>query len=125
MFPPQGSAKGGVITQKSELLVFPCPRVTLADTESLVLAQFTLPTGKACKVWKAQIANDAGASVTGLTIEVYDNTNALSVYSTSNNVVQEGTPLATSNTGVEIIIRISNNSGGSVNCQGFVAISIE
>lgn len=101
-------------------VTYSTPTVYLGNGETLQLARFTLPAGKSFKVLKAQVAKSDGTSASGLSIEVYDNTNGTSVYSTSSATVQEGSPLATSNAGVEIIIRIKNNTGAAVECQGFV-----
>lgn len=114
---------GGQLIQAAGGITFSTPTVVLDNGDSLQLARFTLPSGKSLKVYRAQVAKNDGSSATGLTIEVYDATNSTVVYSTNSNTVQEGNPLASSNPGIQIIIRIKNNTGNAVSAQGFVVVS--
>jgi len=107
-----------------EVVTFSTPMVHIGDGVALQLARFKLPAGKRFKVLKAQIAKSDGTSTTKLYIEVYDATNSKVLYGTYSNVVKEGSPLATSDAGVEIIIRIKNSTGAAVDCQGFVSGAI-
>jgi len=103
---------------------FNLPRTSIANGETMVIAWFTLPTGKTLSIIKAQIANDSGASVANLIIEAYDNTGSASIYSTNSNTVQEDAPLAESGAGKDVEIRVVNTSGGTVTCQGFMVVII-
>jgi len=106
------------------VITFSTPTVHLGDGEILQLARFGLPAGKVFKVLKAQVARSNGLAHSLLVIEVFDVTYNRIVYSTSSPTVQEGAPLATSEVGVNIQIRIRNKTGAAVDCQGFVVGAI-
>jgi hypothetical protein len=89
------------------------PAVNLQAGETLQVARFNNPSGKQIKIWKAVISLTDGTSDANLQLEVYNQTDGTSIYSTTSNTMQEGSPLASGGAGDEIEIRLNNNDGSA------------
>lgn len=92
---------------------------TVDDGDTVVLSDMQVPAGKLVEIYMAQIADDTGSSVTGLEIELYNMTDSTQVYSTENNTLQIGDPLASGATNDRVQIRVNNSSGSQ---QTFTAL---
>jgi len=98
--------------------------VTLGDTETLTLWRAILPAGKQIKVIEAGIQP---SGTTDLTIEVYNQTDAATIYSSnaSYDDGRYGTPLASGGTGDDVEIRLNNDSGAIQDASGWVTFVVE
>jgi len=98
--------------------------VTLGDGETLTLWRATLPAGKQIKIIEAGIQPSGTAN---LNIEVYNHTDAVSIY--SNNVSYDDgsyeAPLASGGAGDDVEIRLNNASGATQDCSGWVTFVVE
>mgnify|MGYP000152574799 CR=1 FL=1 len=112
---------------QSDLLAVSTPTVNLPDADDLILHRETLGSGLQIKILAAGIAKSDGTTgTTSLELQVYNQTDATSIYSTTGiNRGSYSTPLASGGTANEIIVRLSNSTGGAVDCQGFCLAVIE
>jgi len=98
--------------------------VTLGDGETLTIWRATLPAGKQIKVIEAGIQPSGTAD---LVIEVYNQTDAVSIYS-NNASYDDGSyesPLASGGEGDDVEIRLNNASGATQDCSGWVTFVVE
>jgi len=98
--------------------------VTLGDGETFTIWRATLPAGNAIKVIDAGIQP---SGTTDLNIEVYNQTDAVSIYS-NNASYDDGSydaPLASGGTGDDVEIRLNNASGATQDCSGWVTFVVE
>ncbi|MFB6244882.1 MAG: twin-arginine translocation signal domain-containing protein [Candidatus Nanohaloarchaea archaeon] len=108
----QGQLNSSVVPQSKSLPIV-VPAVNLAAGETIQITRFNVPAGKQIKVWKAVVSKLDGTSDGNLSIEVYNQTDATSIYSTTSNTLQEGSPLASGGTGDEIEVRLKNSDGSA------------
>ena len=72
-----------------------------------------LSAGQQLEVHRLEIQPKGGGDVTGLSVDLYDATNATQLASTTD--VTEGSPIATSGDGANVLLRVSNSSGNYQN----------
>jgi len=109
-------------------LIASAPVSQVSGASKLNIAHFVNPDGKAIKVVQAAISRNTGAGFPSGTIEVYNYTDSVSIYSTNTGLVQRGTagaPLATGGVGDEILIRINNDGAVVGYLSGFIQFVIE
>jgi len=112
---------------QSNLITVSAPTVAIPDGDDLILHRETLGAGKSIKVLAAGIAQDDGTTgTTSLELQVYNNTDSSSIYSTTGiNRGSYSSPLGSGGTADEVIIRLSNSTGSSQNCQGYCVAVVE
>jgi hypothetical protein len=114
--------------KSNPVINFNTPTLKMVGGDEINLFRGSLPTGKKIKVIRAGVGKMDGATdVTDLQLEVYNNTDSTSVY-TTNNDFQQGTynsPLAVGGEGDDISVKITNNTGGEVNVSAFCSVVIE
>jgi len=104
---------------------FNLPVTTIANSESIQLYRFTVPSGKSIKVWAVGLSSDSGSQVAGAKIQIYNETDSVEVYSTNSTLVT-GNPVTTlALANKDISIKILNDSGLSGDFHGFISITSE
>lgn len=76
---------------------------------SVEVHRLSLVTGETLEVYRLDVKLKTGGTLAGLTFDVFDETNTTVLASTSDLV--QGSPIATSGDGADVIIRISNSTG--------------
>jgi hypothetical protein len=110
------------VVSSTPYLTFNMETMYISSMQTLTLTKFTCPASDTAKVWQAAIATSSNASVSGLLIEILSG--STSVYSTSANTLQSGSPLATTNGG-PTEIRIKYSGTGVQYCTGFMNITVD
>lgn len=95
----------------------PIPLQTISDTNSAVGLRKRIPSGMTLRIEEMAVQDSTGSAPSGLTVEVYDDTNASSIVS-RNALYDEGEPLATKDGAIDVIFRVTNNTGGSIDASG-------
>jgi len=99
-------------------------KITLGDGETFEIWRATLSAGKQIKIIEAGI-NPSGTA--DLNVEVYNHTDAVSIY--SNNVSYDDgsydSPLASGGEGDDVEIRINNASGSTQDASAWVTFVVE
>ncbi|MCD6346617.1 MAG: hypothetical protein J7L96_04270 [Bacteroidales bacterium] len=106
-------------------ITFSTPAIGLRGNRYVNLARFITPSGKQLYTWMAQVSDINGNYVSGLRLELLSGNTV--VYSTSSNIVEIGSPLATTSGDITIRIIYSGagiGEGDDVRCLGFMQVSI-
>ena len=96
----------------------------LTDGQSIDLMNMALPTGKLIYILRACISDHECAEDADYDLEVYNITDAASIYATSARELQEGTigsPLGSGASGDRVRITVTNNSGATAQLTAMVA----
>lgn len=97
----------------------------LPDNEKISIQRLTLPSDYYLKINKARVGSKDNTKVTGLKVIVYDHTNDQEVYSTEENVLQIGEPLAESEKGIDVEFFVKNESGERQDVQALIEMFLE
>lgn len=100
------------------------PLSAISDTDDAVGLRKRIPSGKTLKVFEVGVINENGNAPSGLTVEVYDVSNATLVESQSATHA-EGSPLASKSGAFTAEFRISNDTGSLQNASAYVLYSME
>ena len=118
---------GGPLFKLSTVLNLSQASVAIPSGDSLTLHRETLTDDKKIKIIQAKIAQSDGTTETSnLILEVYNNTDSTSIYSTTGiNAGSLENPLAEGGKNDEIIIRLKNDTAGELTAQGLLNAVIE
>jgi hypothetical protein len=97
----------------------------LPDGEYVSIQRLSLPSDRKASVLSARVGDENDNSVSGLEVELYNHTDDQTIYSTEQNTLTFGSPLASGGNGDSIELRINNNSGNPVDAQGLMIIKFE
>lgn len=100
------------------------PLTEIADGNTAVGLRNLVPSGKTLRILEVGVEDDTGSAPTGLTIEVQDLTNAVSITS-ENSRHTEGSPIAEKSGAIDVAFRVANATGGGVNASGYVLYTME
>lgn len=97
---------------------------SIPDADSAPGVWKRVPSGKTLKIVEAGVQDSTQSAPTGLTIEVYDITNATTIIS-KNALHTEGSPIASKSGAIDVEFRVANATGGSVDASGYVLYTME
>ncbi len=100
------------------------PLTEIADGNTAVGLQKQVPSGKTLKILEMGVTDDSESAPSGLTVEVQDLTNAVTIHSV-NAKHAEGSPLASKDGAIDVQFRVANATGASVNASGYVLYTME
>lgn len=104
-------------------LTFSVANIRLSANQNINMARFRTPTGKKCYVWQAGAATSGGISKSKLYVDFLSG--STSIYKTSSNTIQIGSPLAQSSGSIEIRFMYSGTSlSGYAYGSGFMNVSV-
>lgn len=102
------------ITGGNGFLGLPNHHVNYADgLSNEEISRFTLDAGQVLEVWRLEAKLKGGGTNGSLTVDVYDETNATVLASTTDKVTGDTSPIGTSGDGATIIVRVSNSTGAA------------
>jgi len=101
-------------------MLFNIGSIMLSCSQNFNIAQFDCPSDKAAYVWQAGACGSGGVGISGLNIQMLAGSSlpllghtATSVYKTSTQVVQVGSPLGVSSVGEHVEIRLMYSGTGT------------
>lgn len=97
----------------------------LPDGEIVSIQRMQLPDNYYIKINKARVGSFENEKISGVKVVVYDHTNDKEIYTTDENVLQIGEPLANSKKGIDVEFYVQNNSGDRQNIQALVEMFLE
>ena len=107
-------------------MTYSVANIQISANSNINLARFDTGAGKSCYVWQAYACGSGGTAISGLKVEVLDDD--VSIYSTSSQIIQQGSPLAKSDAASSIEIRFMYSGGGALSGYkygtGMVQVSV-
>lgn len=100
------------------------PQTELADGE-FISQRIHVPSGKTIYFWTVGVQNASNSAPSGLTLEVDDETNAVSITGGRNSKYVSEDPLGSKSGAIDVAVRVENDTGGTENASGFAEYTIE
>lgn len=97
---------------------------TISDGSSAPGVWKHVPSGKTLELLEAGVQDSTQSAPTGLTIEVYDITNATTIMS-KNALHVDGSPIASKSGAIDVEFRVANSTGGSIDASGYMLYTME
>lgn len=104
------------IKTKFKKAAIPFSEIDTGDNASI---RVNIPDGATLHLWQVGVQDGAQAAPSGLSIEVRDLTNSVTIYS-ANQKTDTGFPLTTKDGPIDVSFRISNDTGATVQASGYV-----
>lgn len=82
-------------------------------------ARAYIASGETLQIWQAGVQESTQTSTAGLTVEVEDLTNNVTIYSTTSKK-QTDFPLASKDGPIDVSFKVANATGSQINASGFV-----
>jgi len=113
-----GPGDGGRLELGEARQTLNIPTTTLKDTE-YITQRLHVDTDETLEILAVGVQNDENSAPAGLTLDVDDETHAVTLVS-ENAKKASGSPLADVSGSVDIVIAVSNDTGGEVSASGFI-----